>query len=441
MHHSGSTTLLATLFIVLAATRASAQRPGIITDEAKVPKYTLPDPLVLAGGEKVADAKTWRERRRPELLRLFETHVYGRSPGRPKEMSFEVTSVDKQALGGKAIRKQVSVYFSDKKQDGPSMDVLIYLPNAAKRPTPVFVGLNFDGNQSVHSDPGIAISKRWMRNDPPRGFENNRATEKTRGVAASRWQVEAIVERGYGVATIYCGDIDPDYDDGFANGVHPLFYKPGQTKPAADEWGTIGAWAWGLSRALDYFETDRDIDAKHVAVMGHSRLGKAAMWAGAQDERFAIVISNNSGCGGAALSKRVFGETVERINASFPHWFCGNFKKYNGNEAALPVDQHELVALVAPRPVYVASAQEDSWADPRGEFLSLKHAEPVYRLLGTDGLGADDKRGVDMPAVDRPVMHAMGYHVRTGKHDVTRFDWDRYMDFADLHFHRAPPGR
>lgn len=398
-------------------------------DEAKVPQYTLPDPLVLANGGKVADAKTWQSRRRPEILELFRQHVYGRSPGRPANMTFQVTSIERNALGGLATRKEVSVFFTGKK-DGPKLDILIYQPNAAKKPAPAFLGLNFGGNHAVHSDLGITLSRQWMRESA--GVTNNRATEASRGKEASRWQVEKVLKRGYAIATVYYGDIEPDFAEGWKLGVRAaLSPKGADTVFAADDWGAIGAWAWGLSRTLDYLETDKEIDAKRVAVIGHSRLGKTALWAGAEDERFAIVISNDSGCGGAALSRRQFGETVERINTVFPHWFCGNFKKYDLKESDLPVDQHELIALVTPRPVYVASAEEDRWADPRGEFLSAKHAEPVYRLFDKKGLGVDD-----MPPVNKPIGDVIGYHIRTGKHDVTEYDWDQYLNFADRHFGR-----
>ncbi|MFN7936255.1 MAG: acetylxylan esterase [Bryobacteraceae bacterium] len=386
-------------------------------DEAKVGSYTLPDPLKMQNGTPVTSPAMWQKQRRPEILRLFESQVYGRSAPAPKKLEFEVTSRDTAALGGMATRKEVAVWLTGKRP-GPVMSVLIYIPNQRQRPAPVFLGMNFGGNQTIGLDPGITISKAWTRDGKP----------GARGSSASRWPVEMAIKRGYAVATVYYSEVFPDHKDGLAGSIIPHLYRPGQTKPEADDWGAIGAWAWALSRALDYIEKDKDLDARRVAVHGHSRLGKTSLWAGATDQRFALVISNDSGEGGAALARRNFGETVNRINTSFPHWFCDNFKAYNTKVADLPVDQHMLIALVAPRPVYVASAEEDRWADPRGEFLSAKAASPVYKLLGKDGLTA-----AEWPGIHQPVHSTIGYHIRAGKHDITAYDWEQYLTFADKH--------
>jgi hypothetical protein len=398
------------------------------TDESRVPEYILPDPLICEDGRQVKDGDDWSNLRRPEILALFAHHVYGQMPGSPETMQAHLTESSDGALGGLATRKQITVSFTDA-DDGPNMHILVYLPADRAGAVPLFLGLNFLGNQSIQPDPAIAISEAWMEDRPEIGIVNHRATEATRGAGSSRWPVPMILQRGYGLATIHRSDIDPDFHDGFENGVHPLFPRD---DGAGDAWGTIGAWAWGLSRALDILADDPDIDGDRVAVMGHSRLGKTALWAGATDERFALVISNNSGCGGAALSRRGFGETVKRINTVFPHWFCTNFSRYNDREAALPIDQHELVALIAPRPVYVASAAEDLWSDPKGEFLGAKGADSVYRLLGTAGLPTET-----MPVLHEPVHGQIAYHIRAGKHDVTAYDWEQYLNFADKHGLRA----
>ena len=393
-------------------------------DEDKIPQYELPDPLIAANGELVTNPAAWDKKRRPEILQLFKTHVYGQMPGPLPDMRYSITE-EGEALEGRARRQQIRVHFS---ADGPYMDLLLYLPAAAPGPVPVFLGLNFFGNHTIEPDPAIVLSTQWMRPEAENGIVDNRATNQSRGCLTQRWPITNILARGYGLATAYYGDLDPDFDDGYQNGIHPLFYKKNQDHPAADEWGAIGAWAWGLSRAMDYLQTDADIDPDRVAVLGLSRLGKTALWAGACDQRFALVISNESGCGGAALSRRRYGETVAHINQAFPHWFCDNFRQYNHHENDLPLDQHMLLGLIAPRPLYVASALEDRSCDPRGEFLAALAANPVYQLLGFDGLPTDQ-----FPGVDQPVMGQIGYHIRSGGHDLTEYDWAQYLDFSDRH--------
>ncbi|MCK5280885.1 MAG: acetylxylan esterase [Cyclobacteriaceae bacterium] len=394
-------------------------------DESKIPEYELPALLSSKNGDKVQTSAQWEKSRRKEILSDFEEYVYGKIPkGKVKIKTELIKEMD--AFNGKATMKEVKMIFT-KNDQSISMDILIYLPKSHVK-VPTFVGLNFKGNHAIIDDPKITLTKNWIENDADLHITNNKATEASRGVRHYRWPVETIIDRGYGLATIFIGDIDPDKND-LSDGIHALFYKSGQIQPAKDEWGAISAWAWGLSRAMDYFEEDDDIDESKIALMGHSRLGKTSLWAGALDRRFAIVISNDSGCGGAALSRRRIGETVWRINTSFPYWFSDNFNEFNNNEDALPVDQHMLIALVAPRPVYVASAQDDQWADPRGEFLSAYHAGEVYQLFGLKGLP-----NIEMPKVNEPIMKSVGYHIRTGKHGVIDFDWEAWMDFADMHF-------
>jgi dienelactone hydrolase len=303
------------------------------------------------------------------------------------------------------------------------------LPAAAKTPVPVFTGYNFTGNHTIMPDTGIFLSTSWM---PPKakGVINNRATDSSRGTDTSQWQVREILAQGYGIAVAYYGDIEPDNPDGWKTGIRTTLSEALAIKP--EEWSAIGAWAWGLARIMDYLQQDKAVDAERIALIGHSRLGKAALWAAASDRRFSLVVSNESGEGGAALSKRWYGETVAIINQKFPHWFAPAYKKYNDNTAALPVDQHMLLSLMAPRPLYVASAEGDQWSDPKGEFLSAQHAGAVYALFDKKGVGADS-----VPGLQQPVGETIRYHIRAGRHDVTLYDWQQYLSFADRYW--KPP--
>lgn len=360
---------------------------------------SLPEILRSNAGEPVLTAEQWERARRPEIVGLFREYVYGVEPlQRPEGLRFTVETTD-DMMDGTAIRKQVAIEFTGPGGTG-TIELLLFVPKNAQKLSPAFLLINNRGKQHASSD----------------------RTEKS-----PFWPAELLVSQGYAAAIFQVEDVDPDFDDGFLNGVHGIFDAAGNGARPGNAWGTIAAWAWGASRALDYLETDELIDSSKIAVVGHSRGGKTALWAGALDKRFAMVVSNNSGCTGAAISRGKKGETVKDINTKFPHWFSGNYKQYNGREQELPVDQHMLLSLIAPRLLYVTSATEDSWADPEAEFLSSTLVEPVYRLYGHRALDASE-----FPQPEAPIHGGKaGYHLRTGKHDLTEYDWLCFIHFAD----------
>jgi hypothetical protein len=371
----------------------SAQLRPTVYEEDNVPAYTLPDPLICNDGTKVTTVEQWENQRRPELMELFASQEYGRTPEEKIDVTYETLSENPTFLDGKATARQVKFTFTNGRKSTDAV-LLLILPNARTGKAPVVISYNYRGNQLAGSDDSTG----------------------------------EIIERGYGMATMSYQDIYPDKPGMEEQSIVSLFASYTVTGQSPDKWQALGAWAWGLSRIVDYLETQERVDADKLIVMGHSRLGKATLWAGAQDKRFSIVISNNSGCGGAALSKHVSGETVGKITTSFPYWFCPSFSDYADKEAEMPFDQHELIALIAPRPVYIASAEDDKWGDPRGEYLAGYYAGPVYELYKLKGFDSDEQ-----PAVNHPIMHTTGYHIRSGGHAVTAYDWTRFLDFADNH--------
>jgi len=390
--------LLATIVSLLDAAEAP-QPKRFPADPPQMPAYTLPDPLLTNDGHKVASADEWRKTRRPEVLELFRKHVYGRVPATAYKQSFRIVREDPAALGGAATLRLVEIRIEVEKKSH-LINLTLFVPNKRSGPAPAFLLICHRGAEII--DPARTTKS---------GF----------------WPVEEGIARGYAMAAFSNADLDPDKDNGFKDGIHGIL--DGATRPP-DAWGTIAAWAWGASRCMDYLVTDKDIAKDKVAVIGHSRGGKTALWAGAEDERFALVCSNDSGCVGAALSRRQKKgkETVAVINKSFPHWFNANFKTYSNRVEELPVDQHMLIALIAPRAVCVGSASQDLWADPRGEFESAVRAGPVYRLFDKSGLGAPS----DMPALGTALGgDGLHYHIREGKHDLNAVDWGFYMDYAD----------
>jgi hypothetical protein len=394
-------------------------------DESLVGKYTLPDPLILLNGNKVKNANEWFRKRRPEILSLIEKYQYGACPGKPSEMTFNVFDSGTKVFEGKAVRKQLTIYFT-KDTSNYKMDVLIYLPADAVKPVSLFFNVGFSANTSIADDPGIKTGMIWGR--------DGKKVPAPRGGQFGRFDLDQFLSQGIGVATVYYGDIEPDFAKGISLGIRSYYLKPGTKYPAPDEWGAISAWSWGLSRAMDYFETDKNIDSKRVALFGVSRLGKTVLWTGARDTRFGMVIASCSGEGGAAVARRNYGETIKHMADSTRYFyqFCGNYGNYGNNPNNWPVDANLLVSLMAPRPLLLQTGDTDFWSDPKGEFIAAVSAEPVYKLLGKLGLGTDV-----WPAAGQPVLHDLGYYMHAGGHGAMPADYKVFIDFIKMHFFPA----
>lgn len=388
-------------------------------DESKVPEFIVPSPLRRTDGGMISDAAEWVNFQRPRVLAMYQREVYGQSLPRPDQCSFQLLSQKDDAYNGLATRKEIRLQFAMANGKTHCAKMLLYLPNQARGPVPAFLGLCFKGNHVTSSETDVLITGQNFPANPDLGHDK-------RGLQAERWQFPELLKRGYAAATVCYHDFFPDYADGWQGSALSLFYdNPGSPAVRAKH-SAIGVWSWGLSRALDCLESEPAINARRVAVHGHSRLGKTALWAGAQDTRFRLLISNDSGCAGAAMFKRCFGENVEIIVSAFPHWFVTAFAQYANREADLPFDQNFLLALQAPRPVCCASASEDLWADPKGEFLSGAYSAEVYRLFGVDVYSPEQ-----MPRVGERLSGYVSYHLRAGKHDQTLEDWQHYLALAD----------
>lgn len=367
-------------------------------DESKVPPYTLPDVLKTRANQVVRNKATWEKVRRPEIIKLLEENIYGQMPTSFDRLTYSIKNEKASVMAGKATLKEVIIEVV--RNNKPlKINLVLFVPTKQKGPVPVFLLIN------------------------NRGKEN---TDPTRAHKSDFWPAEMVIDSGYAIAAFHVSDLAPDDSVQYVNGVLQLY--PEQLT-INEGMGAIGAWAWGASRVLDYFQKDAAIDAKKVAIVGHSRGGKASLWAASEDQRFAMCFSNCSGNTGAALSHRRFGETISRINTTFPHWFAKNYKKFNNNEDALPLDQHMLLATIAPRPLYATNATKDLWADPTGTFLSLKQAEKVYAFYGLKS-----NLPAHLPAVNQPIVTSqLGYHLREGEHNLTAYDWSNFLKFANLH--------
>jgi hypothetical protein len=402
------------------------------TDAVALPAQTnLPNPLAMLDGTPVASKEAWFNRRRPELKALFQHYMYGYLPPAPDRIEFTVEREDRKFFGGKATKREVTIRLGP--TNAAPIHLLLVVPNQRTKPAPVFLGLNFCGNHALLDDATIALPTGWMPKNCP-GCPDSHATEAGRGKQIDVWAIEQSIDRGYAIATFYNGDVEPDRPEA-TEGIRAVMAKStSRSGGRSYDWGTIAAWAWGLHRAVDYLHTNRDLDTNRLAVFGHSRNGKTALLAAAFDERIGLVIPHQAGCGGTAPSRGRIGESVKQINDRFPHWFNGEFKKFNEHTERLPFDQHCLMALVAPRPVLLSNAVGDQWANPAGQFEMLQAAEPVYRLLNAGNLDAKQ-----MPETGRLIDSKLGYFIRAGNHSTTPEDWKTFLDFADRHFGKARP--
>jgi len=386
--------------------------------EEQVGVYTLPDVLICADGTRVTSTKAWLTKRRPEVLKLVEEVEFGKMPPPPSTLRFEVSDKGTPAFNGKALRKQVTVYLA---KDAPDqkMNLLIYLPAQAPKPVPLLLNISFMAGNQLTDDPGVLVGEIW------RDGKKIKADQPAR---VSGVKIEPFMDAGIGFATVYYGDIEPDFKDGIKYGIRGRYLKPGQAQPANGEWGAISAWAWGLGRAMDYFEKDKQIDSKRIALQGASRLGKTVLWTGAYDSRFKMVIASISGEGGAAISRRNYGETIQHITdpSRYYYQFAPNYHSYADKVDKLPIDAHMLVALMAPRPLLLQTGSTDYWSDPKGEFLSAVAAEPVYKLFGEKGPGT-----TEMPKAGDTslLMNRLGYYMHEGGHTVLPEDWAHFIEY------------
>ena len=394
-----------------------------LPEASELPAITnMPDPLLSLSGDRITSRQQWVDQRRPELKRLFEHYMYGELPPKPEKIDFKIDKEYDDFLNGTATLKNVTISFGS--PDAPKIDLLVVTPKTRKK-VPAFLVLNFCGNHAISDDPRIPLTRGWVYSSC-KGCTNNHATEAARGSQAADWPLAEIVKRGYAVATFCNTDVDSDRAD-VSDGVYAWLAKKGDSRYAkSHDRGSIAAWAWGFHRAMDYLVTDKSIDREHIAALGHSRNGKTALLAAAFDERIALAIPHQAGCGGTAPSRGKVGESVKQINKGFPHWFNAEFKEFDEEPERLPFDQNCLVALVAPRPVLLSNAVEDQWANPSGQFAVLQAAEPVYRLLKAGDLAAKE-----MPELGKLVNSKLGYFIRPGKHSMTKEDWLVFLDFAD----------